>query len=52
MTQEEIEMYSNIEEIPTRNMISTNTNAYPLLRARPENKRKTLKSYRSLGSLT
>ena len=51
MTQEEIEMYSNIEEIPTRNMISTNTNAYPLLRARPENKRKTLKSYRSLAML-
>jgi len=51
MTQEEIEMYSNIEEIPTRNMISNNTNAYPLLRARPENKRKTLKSYRSLAML-
>ena len=51
MTQEEIEMYSNIEEIPTRNMISINTNAYPLLRARPENKRKTLKSYRSVAML-
>jgi hypothetical protein len=51
MSEEEINMYLNIDEIPTRNMISYNTNAYSLLKARPENKRKTLKSYRSLAML-
>jgi len=51
MSEEEMQQYLNMDEITTSNMIPYNSNAYPLLVARPENKKKTVKSYRSLAML-
>jgi len=51
MSEEEIQEHLNIEELTTSNMVPYNSNAYPLLVARPENKRKTVKSYRSVAML-
>jgi hypothetical protein len=51
MSEEEIQEHLNMDEMPTSNMIPYNSNAFPLLVARPENKRKTVKSYRSVAML-
>ena len=51
MSEAEIQEHLNMEELTTSNMIPYNSNAYPLLVARPENKRKTVKSYRSVAML-